>query len=198
MLTFSVNTDLGKHGDVVTQRQVKLGETFQIAVVVEDDGTDPSPAEFDTLLVEILFNDHGHVLTVDPVQRPVAGDLLAHRDGARDAFTQAPVRGGHATDKGVPFSSGSELTLVLPPQHTINTVGTVWGPYASSTGHAGVSDRAAIKLSPRERFVVAMGKTRTGVQAAAGGTSSLLALGKAFKGSEIVPSRSVRSTVTVV
>jgi hypothetical protein len=196
MLTLSIDLDVSSNGPV-RERTVAPGTIFPVSVLLEDDGQAPSPSEFDTVIVEILFNDSEQVLSVDPVQQPVAGDLAEHGTTGVDAFTRRPVKVMRAEELAVGSREmtaliGSQLTLRLPP------AADPTGRYSRSTGRAGLhAQNRPFTLVPGIRRTVAMGKAAAGIEAVKAGTSHIVAVGTVLRGNEPLPVRSVVGTVTV-
>ena len=56
---------------------VTPGTTFTVDVVIDDDGNAPSPTTFDTVILEMFFNDSVSVLSPGPTG-PVAGALAGN------------------------------------------------------------------------------------------------------------------------
>jgi hypothetical protein len=168
--------------------------------MIEEDGKDPLCNVFDTLIIEILFNDQDPVLSVDPVQRPVAGELAANSATTVDAFSRERIKAIKLYEmpiaiheKEIAASERTQLTLKLPS-------GDATGRYRHSTGRAGLRDFGTpFRLSvDRGSVSVAMGKLEAGFQAVKVGTSNIVPVGVALLGSTPLCLNSVVGSITVV
>lgn len=200
MLKLSINLDAQNPREIMTERNLKAGTIFPIVVMVEDDGKDPSPSIFDTLIVEILFNDLDPVLSVDPVQRPVAGELAGNSKTTTDAFSGEPIRpitfkelDGLFSGRDTSVPPHTQLMLKLP------TVGNI-GRYKNSTGHAGIADFGTpFELTPASGPIsLALGKANAGMSAIAAGKTHIVAIGTALLGERPLEINSVVGIVSVI
>jgi hypothetical protein len=102
--------DLEKDG-VAVNRVARVGETFPIMLMVEHGGPSQEPVVFDTIVLEVLFNDDENVLIrVDPNDRPAACAIASNSPTTVDFFSGQPVSAGRPTDNP-PFSGGTRLSL---------------------------------------------------------------------------------------
>jgi hypothetical protein len=168
--------------------------------MLEDDGKEPSPSVFDTIILEILYNDMNSVLGVEPVQKPVAGELAGNSSTTVDAFTRKPIRPIKMEEVRELFASPkrkppkeTQLMLRLPTGDPI-------GAYRKSTGRAGISDfQKPFTISPsRGPVSVAMGKVTTGMKALAVGKTHIVAVGTVLMGGKPLCMESVLGEVNVV
>jgi hypothetical protein len=89
MLRTLVDLDVEAGDAPVQQRSVKVGDVFPIVLYVKHgDSSAKSPVEFDTIILEVFFNDEDEaIVLVDPTDRPVAGNLASRQGVALDAFS---------------------------------------------------------------------------------------------------------------
>ncbi len=186
MLRLTCNVDATKPG-INTKREVGAGEAFEVGLVAEHFGEGKSTA-FDTIILEILYNDREYVLYTDARSHPIVGDLP--HEQVVDAFDRRPLRLGRHDDKGGPFADGSLLTL-RP------ATGDFYGPYKTTTGRAGISmPGRPVEATPGKPIVVMAGKMFA-LAESAGGESTIALSAHVFNGSRPVAFEAVPSTVVV-
>ena len=110
-------------------RTVTVGTTFSVDIRILDIGGAPSPVVFDTIILEVGFNDAGPVLGPGPTG-PIAG-ALAGLSPAIDLFGVAATAPGSPLTTGpsavaAPLSGSGAIGLVFP-----GTVAVGPGPGAS-------------------------------------------------------------------
>ena len=114
----SMDMDPGTPG-IQSALTVAPQTTFNVDVVISDDGGAPSPFLFQEITLEVLFNNAGPLLTLGPTG-PLAGALAAAA-GSLDAFS------GFA-----PTSAGAALG--------VGGSGAPTGGFASGTGGLGLAN----------------------------------------------------------
>ena len=188
MIRMSVDVAVDKPG-IVTKRAFDAGTVFPIGVMVEAVGA--APVVFDTIVVEVFFNDGTDaVLSIDEDERPIVGDLAGRKTA--DALSGEPVTAGRLGDDP-PLSAGSQLAMSSVETHAI-------GPFTGRTGIAGIRDtrNPFVLLPGAAPRAFAYGRVTAGLERKGGTASaSILATGIALYRSEPVAVQSVRSTVRV-
>jgi hypothetical protein len=195
MLRTYVDLDIDDYGAPSTRRTVSVGEVFPIVLYAEHgDAQSEDPIEFDTLILEVFFNDgEDAVVLVNPTDRPVAGELVSSHQESVDAFSREEVRGPERMSMEA-VQEASPLTLFgfasLEPA----------GVYSGRTGRAGIaSENGPFVLEagapPR---AVAMGKATAGLRAERAGKTRLIAYGMALRDGETVPIQAEPSILEIV
>lgn len=187
MLRLICNIDATRQG-LHVKREIEAGTAFDVGLVAEHVGEGKATA-FDTIILEILYNDHDYVLFTDPRSHPIVGEL-AEITKTVDAFDKRPLQPGRESDAGSPFSSGSLLALR-------SSTGDFYGPYKTSTGRAGISAVGKAFEVSHGRPVTVMAGRMFALAETAGGESTVVISAHVFNGSHPVATESVPSTVTV-
>lgn len=179
----------GGNKQIQYKRKVEAGDAFEVDLLVEYVGKKGTSITFDTIILEILYNDDNFVLTTDPRSRPLPGELAGK--GSVDAFNFRPLTIGSVKDKRGPFSEASLLTL----RHA---TGDASGPYKTATGRAGFTNKtnpfkvmAGVLTSAEKGRVFALPESQLG-------QSNLIVVGHIYDGSKPIATESVVSTITVV
>lgn len=189
MLKISVNiVDDAAPASVRTTAHVEGG--FIVAIMVEDDGKYESPVTFDTIALEILYNDGEYLIGSDGMARPIALELA--RETSIDAYSRVAVKGGRFSDPNGPFTNGSLLTLRPRTDDPI-------GPFRTTTGLAGIRDfEQPFVLNPEMGLVAAVGGRLYPAAGAISGTTNIVAVGHVFHRSRPVPYESVVGRVEIL
>ena len=187
----SVILDLDPMADTdVQSTSVSLGTPVPVIVKIRNDSD--KPIRFNSIDVQLLFNDQDDVLFINPEICPIAGDLAGNSDATRCVVSHEPVQPGSPSDPDGPFSSGSILALspdIEGPR----------GPYRGATGRAGLLEpEGEFVLQPGEMRVAAGGKAQTGLATTTAGTTHIVGIARVFDGSKVIPTVSELSEVTVI
>lgn len=92
-------------GGIQSARTVTIGDTFTVDLVLTADTT---PLDFDSILLDLFFNDAGAVLSRMPGATPIAGSLADNAPNVFDTIDFMPVDGGD------PLSTNAALGTLLP------------------------------------------------------------------------------------
>ena len=177
----------GSKSGLQTSYEVEAGGSFVVGLVAEHVGDGKSTA-FDTIILEILYNDKDYVLFTDPRSHPIVGELPHER--VADAFDRRPLKIGRRNDPGGAFTNGSLLTL-RP------ATGDFYGPYKTTTGRAGITSTDGPFDVEQGRPIIVMGGVMFANAETAGGESSVVLSAHVFKGNKPVAVEAVTSTVKV-
>ena len=210
MLRVGIDLDQSKP-EMVSHREVKVGENFDVIVMLWDDGKGDSPV-FDTFVSEIWFNDKGAVVSLDLSELPLAGDLADNSHTTVDAFSLKNVFSSDTRFKGGGPGLGTPLTrpdATIEPAGLRSSVAGFWRTgrklqvgYSEASGRAGLSDfENPFKLSPDLGKIAAVkgrASARKDARGIAPGETNLYVSMTAFLGSQPVPLISEVSTIRVI
>ncbi|MDB5692666.1 MAG: hypothetical protein JWO81_1729 [Alphaproteobacteria bacterium] len=192
MIKLLVDLNLEEKG-VVTKRDCAIGDIFPIVIYAEHGGGKDDDVVFDTLIIEVLFNDTGDaIVRVDPTDRPVVGELAARYGQSRDFFRPGDIR-------GMTEITAASLRQASPLSLFGFASSEPAGPYLGRTGRAGLSNfKQPFRLRRGDAPVsVAAGKATAGLRANSAGTTRILPVGLAFRGFEAVPILSTPSVLKI-
>jgi hypothetical protein len=188
MLKVTVNiVDPQSPGKVTTQ--ARIAGLFFVEILFEDDGRNPTPVTFDSVHMEILYNDGpNYIVGSDAMARPLAGEIAL---SAIDAFSFQTINPGSSRDPGGPYANASLLTLRPRTNDLI-------GPFRTTTGLAGFRLQNPYQLTPQMGVKSAMGGKLYPAAGAISGTTSVVAVGQIFHGSQPVPYDSVVGSIDLL
>jgi hypothetical protein len=193
MINVHVNLDL-ENPNVVRDRTVKIGEIFPIVLYVEHGGLEEADVVFDTLILEVFFNDsEDAIVRVDPTDRPVVGCIAARSRHTMDAFRRTEV----VAPETLTMKNVTECTpLSLYGFDSLEPA----GPFHGRSGRAGICNlRNPFRLQRGAAPIsVAAGKAEAGLLANKTGSTRVIGNGIAFLNGETIPVKSVPSVVTIV
>lgn len=209
MLRAAVSLD-AKSKEVVKSRTVKVGEPFDVIVMLWNDSKEP--VTFDTLISEVWYNDQAEVIQMDLDKPPTAGDLAKNSDTTVDAFSHDRI---YAVDRRIAVDAPERGTPLKRLDSTIQPAGSrasasdLWKAggtlrpgYKEATGRAGLTDFVhPFELSDRNGVTSAVkgrGSARKDARGLQVGESNLITVCTAFLGSQPVPVVSEVSTLRVV
>ena len=191
MINLLVDLDIGKQ-HINQKRTARVGDVFPIVVYAEHGGSKEEEVVFDTLIVEVFFNDgEDAIVRVDPTDRPVVGTIAKMFPNTMDAFRPAEVKSGDKMDQAS-LRDSSQLALFgfasMEPA----------GPYKGRSGRAGITNAKGFRLKAGgSPLAVAAGKAVAGLRANKPGITRVIANGIAFLRGETVPIKSIPSQLTV-
>ena len=191
MLTLSVDLDIDTVG-IVQSRTVKVSQVFPICVYVGVETGTPADVEFDTLVIEVFFNDGmDAIVRVDPTDRPVIGAIAHYFPGTIDAFRDGPVSSGRAMTQSAAIAYTPLSLFGFASSEPL-------GPYLGRTGRAGIRKTdGPIVIRSGSQYAVALGKATAGLRGNVVGTTQLIAQGTALLNGNIVPTYSIPSVLQV-
>ena len=192
MINLLVSLDVGKQ-EVVRERTANVGEVFPVVLYAEHGGLESADLVFDTLIVEVFFNDSDEaIVRVDPTDRPVAGSLVAKFEASTDAFRAAPVT---SPQKLTLESAIQASPLVLYGFASTEPA----GPYTGRSGRAGIQNlKNPFRLRRGDPPIsVAMGKATAGLKANKAGQTRVISNGIAFYKGDTIPIKSIPSVLRI-
>lgn len=192
MINVLVNLDVTKPR-IVHKRTVTVGEIFPIVLYVEHGGQGDTDIVFDTLILEVFFNDsRDAIVRVDPTDRPVVGSIAAKFRNTSDAFRH--------TEVSAPETVSMETAMTCTPLSLFGFASSEpAGPYLGRSGRAGISNlKSPFRLVKGEAPIsVAMGKAEAGLLASKPGNTRIIANGIAFLKGNTIPIMSVPSHLKI-